>query len=497
MKKIILLSSSLLWSMFMLFSFFGGKKSIPAAPKRADIIDCSPSYTNLLTAAEFKSKYGNAPLQVRKDVSTLTQAEFNAIKVGIVKMKNLPYTDPTSWMYQANIHGTTMTDNLPSWNMCHRPGEQDFFLAWHRMYVYFFERILRAKSGRANLTLPYWNYQNNAVLPAPYRDKSLGNPLYDATRNATINNGGALPSSIMTAFNNTLAIIPYYTFQNTLSSGPHGSVHTAIAGNMAIVTTAAKDPVFWLHHSNIDRLWEVWLGKCGGRLNPVDSIWMNKTYTFFDETGTAVNIKGSDVISISTQLNYRYDSIPLTVNCGGTFSKLVSTDELLQKSSTVQVSTQTQKTNFLNESTTKLDSFIKKKNRTGFKFADKKNPERLSIIFDGIAIDKMPEGAVEVYLNLPPGTTNPSANSKYFTGLLDLFSAEHLAMHTMGGMSSKDKISIDATAAAMALGLKISDLKKAEILFFVRGNSLNGREIVTPLKLSIAHIKFAVNGFKN
>lgn len=496
MKKIVLFSSSIVWAIFMFFSFSGEKKMAAANPV-VTIVECTPDAVPVsLNAVSFKKRFGIEPLRVRKDINRLTQAELNAIKVGIIKMKALPYTDPTSWMYQANIHGTNMTDNLPSWNMCHRPGEENFFLAWHRMYVYFFERIVRAKSGRANLTIPYWNYQNNPSIPAVCRDKSLGNPLYDATRTASMNNGASLPSSIMTAYVNTLNIIPFYDFQNTLSSGPHGSVHTAVAGNMAVVTTAARDPLFWLHHSNIDRLWEVWRGRCGGRVLPVDSVWLNKSYTFFDETGTAVSLKGSDVLSIASQLNYQYDSLPPNVDCGGSSSKLISTDKVLSKTAATQVTDQMQSTTFLNESTAKLDAFITKKKRSDFKFSDKKNPERLKIIFNGITINKMPEGAVEVYLNLPPGVKNPSANSKYFVGLLDLFSAEHLANHMMPGMDVSDKISVDATQAAIDIKLKIADLKKAEVSFFVRGSSINGREITTQAKISIAKIDFLINGFQ-
>lgn len=480
----------------MLFNFYNKKKDAPANRPTVNVVSCYPASPIPLNAVSFKARYGAEPLMVRKDVNRITQAEINAIKVGIIKMKALPYTDPTSWAYQAAIHGTTATDNLPSWNMCHRPGEADFFLAWHRMYCYFFERILRAKSGRQYLTLPYWNYQNNPALPAAYRDKSLGNPLYDATRNANINNGAALPSSIMTAFVNSLNITTFYDFQNNMNSGPHGSVHTSISGNMAVVTTAAKDPVFWLHHSNIDRLWEVWLNKCGGRANPIDTVWMNKSYTFFDETGTAVNIKGSDIVSIATQLNYRYDSLPLTASCGGTASKLISTDPLLSTSNTTQLNTQMQTTSFTNESTTRLDAFITKKKRTDFKFSDKKNPERLKLVFDGIKIDQLPEGVVEVYLNLPPNTKKPSASSKNFAGLLDLFSAQHFAMMNMQGMNNTDKINIDATQAAQALGLKLSDLKNVQVSFYVRGSTLSGKEIVTPLKISIASIQFIVNGLE-
>lgn len=499
MKKKFLLSASLLFVIIILVGFSGKKKMMPVLSKPAitDVVNCFPATAPkvFMSTAAFKAKYGSEPLKIRKNVDALTQVEINAIKVGILKMRALPYTDPTSMGYQVAIHGTTMTDNLPSWNSCHMANQSFFFFAWHRMYIYFFERILRAKSGRANLTLPYWNYQTNPVLHPAYRDNSRGNPLYDATRNAAINAGGALPSSILTAFANSLDITSYYTFQSDLNGGPHGSVHTTVAGNMAVVTTAAKDPVFWLHHSNIDRLWEEWLGRCGGRANPVDSIWLNNSYTFFDEFGSPVTLTGSQVVDIASQLNYRYDSLPPSPNCGGIQSRLMSTETVLSNSASVAIQGQSQKTSFAKESMNKLDSFIKKKNRTNFKFGNKTDPERLIMTFSGITINQMPQGAVEVYLNLPPGTTSPSSGSKYFAGLLDLFSAEHQATHTSKG--NNDKIQVDITKAAQALGLTLKDLKKAEVMFFVRGVSLNGKETTSQAQITIQRIQFNVAEFKN
>jgi tyrosinase len=501
MKKSILLCASLLSAVFILVSFASKKKTIPTLTKPAiSVVSCLPPaafHPNLLSAAAFKAKYGADIIRVRKNVDALTTVEINALKVGFLKMRSLPYTDPTSFKYQAAIHGTTMTDNLPSWNTCHKTGESFFFFAWHRMYVYFFERILRAKSGRANLTLPYWNYQVNPVLHPAYRDNSRGNPLYDGTRAATINSGGALPASIMTAFNNSLDIVDYYTFQTDLNGGPHGSVHTSIAGNMAVVITAAQDPVFWLHHSNIDRLWEEWLSRCGGRANPVDTTWLNKTYTFFDETGNPISMNGSQVVAIATQLNYKYDSLPPTPTCAAATTTLVSSQTLLSTSSSVEVKGQSQKKNFSKEATGQLDSFIKKNKRTNFNFSSKTNPERLTINFSGITIDQMPEGVVEVYLNLPPGVTSPSYTSKYFVGLMDLFSAEHHSMHSSGGMGSENKIRLDATKVAQALKLTLPDLKNAEVFFFVRGNTLNGKEVKTEAQLTMQHIEFSVDEFKN
>ena len=67
------------------------------------------------------------------------------------------------------------------------------------MYLYFFERILRAASGGPTLTLPYWNYAKATpmarALPAPFRTPTTGNPLFVAQRNPPINTGAFLPSS--------------------------------------------------------------------------------------------------------------------------------------------------------------------------------------------------------------------------------------------------------------------------------------------------------------
>jgi tyrosinase len=46
-----------------------------------------------------------------------------------------------------------------------------------------------------------------------------------------------------------------------LEQTPHNDVHGLVGGPsgfMGAFDTAPLDPVFWLHHANIDRLWESW-----------------------------------------------------------------------------------------------------------------------------------------------------------------------------------------------------------------------------------------------
>jgi Common central domain of tyrosinase/Polyphenol oxidase middle domain len=227
-------------------------------------------------------------------------------------MKALPASDPRSWRFQANIHGTLDPASNPLFNQCEHGTL--LFLAWHRGYLYYFERILRWAAGDPELTLPYWDWTTAPALPDPYRTPaSPSNPLYDATR--MINDGSALPPDVVVDdLNTALNFVPFppngsIGFSPSLEGSPHGAVHVLVGGNMGSVPTAANDPIFWLHHGNMDRIWDRWLNLGGGRLNPSDAAFLDTPYSFADETGGTVTVKVRDIIS-SLQLGYRYDDVP-------------------------------------------------------------------------------------------------------------------------------------------------------------------------------------------
>ena len=75
-------------------------------------------------------------------------------------------------------------------------------------------------------------------------------------------------------------------FNRALDRGLHGNVHglTGDGQNMGSVPWAARDPVFWMHHCNIDRLWASWNKNGGG--NPGGS-WLTQTFVFADRTAAA------------------------------------------------------------------------------------------------------------------------------------------------------------------------------------------------------------------
>jgi hypothetical protein len=220
--------------------------------------------------------------------------EIASLRRGIQVMQSRPSADPTSWTYQANMHGTYDQPVLTAWNGCQHGSF--YFFSWHRMYLYYFERILRAASGDPNLALPYWNYTDDTHLSDPDRRQlplafrqpaDASNPLFVSQRNPAINDGtGFLPPgdvdySQAFEYTNFEGLVgsgsasfggptrPNHPTSNddfgALESTPHNVVHDDIGGLMRDPNTSARDPIFYLHHANIDRLWKRWLGLGGGR----------------------------------------------------------------------------------------------------------------------------------------------------------------------------------------------------------------------------------------
>ena len=252
-------------------------------------------------------------------------------------MKARPLSDPTSWDFQVNIHATRDLSNPAVWNQCQHGNY--YFLPWHRMYIYWFERILRDASGDPELALPYWNYTSPAArtLPEVYRVPAIAsNPLYVAERNTDaggVNNGARLPASAAAT-----AWLPFrlVNFSTALPSGAafggrvvdrpvhlmptmgsfesyHNVMHVLIGGEngyMSDPTAASRDPIFFAHHANVDRLWNRWLDQGGGRANPLDDrTWMDTRFKFFDEKGRPREIAVRDALD-EQKLGYRYDDDP-------------------------------------------------------------------------------------------------------------------------------------------------------------------------------------------
>jgi tyrosinase len=184
-----------------------------------------------------------------------TTPQYGSLLTAIRRMKaNTNAADPNSWSYWTNIHV----------NRC--PHGIAYFLAWHRGYLYYFERQLRAVSGDSKLVLPYWDYYSYATLPAEFTNASSTNPLYVPRINTNVRQALTLApfSNTLTNFQRGLS----NAFEPSLESAPHNPVHDII-GNAMTTMQSPTDPIFWLHHANIDRLWSAWVKAGGGRRMPL------------------------------------------------------------------------------------------------------------------------------------------------------------------------------------------------------------------------------------
>ena len=263
--------------------------------------------------------FGETPgIAVRRNVFSLAAdgPEMASMRRGIEVMRAREDTDPTSWNYQARIHGIVRgSAQAPfgaPWGTCRHVS--DDFLSWHRLYVHFFERILRQASGDPTFALPYWDYsvpgQNS--LPPAFRQQ-FGNALFEERRNPGINAGEAINPIVASSATALQTLrFPRPFFSAALENQPHNVIHVEIGGAMADPATAGEDPIFWLHHANIDRLWSRWIASGNGRSNPTTNAFLNTPFSFVDETGQFVTARGADALDPQSQLGYRYDDEPAT-----------------------------------------------------------------------------------------------------------------------------------------------------------------------------------------
>ncbi len=283
--------------------------------------------------------------RVRYDVSSAKgQAMLAVYAKAVGLMMALPEGDPRSWTFQwyshwvkgaqdqsgktaelARIYGSSgsaaRTLAQKMWDGCQAHGDdedENFFLPWHRMYVMAFENIVRAIAGEPNFTLPYWNYLDPSQRSIPSQFRRAGDPvwgpLYRSTRNAAVNAGGAIASasdlSPGVLSENTYS--PFGADQGfcaNLDMGLHGTVHVGVGNStdgMGVVPWAANDPIFWLHHCNIDRLWASW--NAAGGSNPSDADFTSKPFPFADASGTQTVFTVSQVLSLESA-GYGYDAL--------------------------------------------------------------------------------------------------------------------------------------------------------------------------------------------
>ncbi|MER9507196.1 tyrosinase family protein [Mesorhizobium sp. LSJC264A00] len=259
---------------------------------------------------------------------------------GVKAMKARKLEDPTSWYFFGAMHGiwrelwdfyniTTSADAGPKpsdvatyVDQCQH--QSWYFLPWHRGYLIALENMIRHEIKLQNgphdtWALPYWNYfgTNQNVLPPAFRtadwpDGTGDNPLFVEQRWGPLSSstpfdvssqtnldpvghpdfvgpgggGSAGFGGLETGFNHGGGT------NGELEMDPHNIIHGLVGGGhptlsfpdgrplpglMSNPRTAGLDPIFYLHHCNIDRLWESWNNFPVGKPATKPTDWQNPT----------------------------------------------------------------------------------------------------------------------------------------------------------------------------------------------------------------------------
>jgi len=101
----------------------------------------------------------------------------------------------------------------------------------------------------------------------------------------------------------------------TVENIPHGPVHVWIGDNtqpnledMGSLYSAARDPIFYSHHANVDRMWTIWKTLGGKRSDITDPDWLESGFLFYDEKKNLIRVKVKDCLD-TTKLGYVYQDV--------------------------------------------------------------------------------------------------------------------------------------------------------------------------------------------
>lgn len=189
------------------------------------------------------------------------------------------------------------------------------FLPWHRYFIQVYEDTLREECGYTG-TLPYWNWvldwEDIAQSPVWDPESGFGGD-GNITGSVTVNYGrcvidgpfaglqasffgnefrphclsrGFLKGDQLQGFcgsrirpeviEETLRKPDYESFISSLEDRAHNAIPTGIKGDFGTFT-APYDPVFFLHHTQIDRLWWLWQQEHPERLTEYSGFGSNNS----------------------------------------------------------------------------------------------------------------------------------------------------------------------------------------------------------------------------
>jgi len=238
---------------------------------------------------------------VRRNAATLSTTERDNFINALLELKRTGVYDQFVAIHEAVTRLQPLVAGAASGDNAHRGPA---FLPWHREYLIQFEKALNATNPNAEITIPYWKWDSGVSTDTTniFVDDFMGptgtsqqisvGPIM--TGHFSLNNGWQIHSLLQrvigsnalrrrTELDPVSRSLPQFTQMNadnytdfrigpTRTEGlenPHNMVHVWVGlpaeqnppdsdlGSM-VVMTSPNDPIFFLHHANVDRLWAKW-----------------------------------------------------------------------------------------------------------------------------------------------------------------------------------------------------------------------------------------------
>ncbi|KAK8065488.1 Tyrosinase ustQ [Apiospora hydei] len=247
--------------------------------------------TLLLAAAHSVSGACNNP-SVRKAWNALTDAEKHDFLQAEVCLMETP--SKTRFAGSVSRWDELQALHTAQVQYIHATGS---FLPWHRYFMTVHEKLLRSECGYKGV-IPYWDEQADQAA-APLYASSIFDAATGFGSNKTDANGCLVDGPFVNVTNTLLsnftrgppqcmtraldqaqfnlvaqakvdlcyAAATYVDFNACIGGDPHVAGHFAVGGIMLDVALSPMDPLFFAHHTNLDRLWWTWQSKdLGARL---------------------------------------------------------------------------------------------------------------------------------------------------------------------------------------------------------------------------------------
>jgi tyrosinase len=225
---------------------------------------------------------------IRKNQARLSSEEWDAFIDVLEAVRRRGARKPTYADF-VKVHVDAMIGpGMHSWGVHSMAGMRGRnFLSWHRWYLLQFER--RLQEEHPDVAIPYWDWIADPRIPVRMnRPQRLRRWRISREWDASF-----LPDR--SDLSRVTRRDKFGPFQLRLE-GEHGAVHIAVGGQMATERSPA-DPLFWLHHANVDRIWTRWQER-HPRQRPRNANEELKPKAMF-------GVKVSETLSLA-RLGYRY-----------------------------------------------------------------------------------------------------------------------------------------------------------------------------------------------